>query len=265
MQHLDRWGKLTSDLPPNELAEQILEEAGYIEMWKQEKSIEAQGRLENLRELFRALGEFEHITEFLEHVGLVTDMDAVDQEDLVSIMTLHAAKGLEFNTVFLTGWEEGLFPHQRALDESGASGLEEERRLAYVGITRAKALLYISHAANRRMYNQWQSSIPSRFLQELPEEHLDYLDGGVGSPNRAQGPALFQKEVEHIFSTRTSSNTSFKTSSKTATRKDNWSGKRVFHMKFGYGTVLSAQGKNLDISFEKAGRKKVMADYVETC
>ncbi len=255
MQDIERWGRLCGDIPPNEVTEQVLEQSGYNDMWRNEKTIEAQGRLENLQELLRALSEFESITEFLEHVGLVTDTMDTDNQDMVSIMTLHAAKGLEFHTVFLTGWEEGLFPHQRALDESGTRGLEEERRLAYVGITRAKHTLYICHAANRRIYNQWQSSIPSRFLDELPEGHIDILDGGVYA-SRAKGPSLFQKEIETIFSESSRAEPRYQAGS-------NLLGKRVFHMKFGYGKVISENGGNLEISFEKAGRKKVMADYVE--
>jgi DNA helicase-2/ATP-dependent DNA helicase PcrA len=144
-------------------------------MWQNDKSPEAQGRLENLKELVRSMGEFENLGGFLEHVSLVMDRDAGDADDRVNIMTLHSAKGLEFGTVFLPGWEEGLFPHQRSLDEKGRAGLEEERRLAYVGITRAKRRATISFAQNRRVHALWQSAIPSRFIDELPPNHVEVV------------------------------------------------------------------------------------------
>jgi DNA helicase-2/ATP-dependent DNA helicase PcrA len=246
----ERWRAAQKQLPLAEVAEQVLEESGYRRMWREDKTPEAPGRLENLRELLRAIGEFEGITEFLEHVGLVTDRQGAADGDMVSLMTLHAAKGLEFDTVFLPGWEEGLFPHQRAIDESGSKGLEEERRLAYVGITRARRSLNILHAANRRIYNQWQSSIPSRFIGELPKDHIENLGGGAyGSGKTALD---WKREVASIIS-----GTPPKTTAAHAT------GKRVFHQKFGYGRIMSAQGDHLEIAFEKAGTKKVMADFVE--
>ena len=173
----ERWRGLVGTLPIGELTDIILDDSGYRQMWKNDKSPDAPGRLENLKELVRAMGEFESLTAFLEHVGLVTDMGENAQGEMVSIMTLHAAKGLEFDHVFLPGWEEGLFPHQRSLDESGQAGLEEERRLAYVGITRARKTCTISFAGSRRIYNQWQSSIPSRFIGELPKEHVEIVRG----------------------------------------------------------------------------------------
>src|SRR6185437_10338133 len=150
----------------------MLDESGYTEMWKQDKSPEAPGRLENLKELIRAMAEFETLAGFLDHVSLVMENEENVDGDKVSLMTLHGAKGLEFDTVFLPGWEEGVFPNQRSMDESGAKGLEEERRLAYVGLTRARRRAIVSHAANRRIYANWQSSIPSRFLEEIPAEHV---------------------------------------------------------------------------------------------
>ena len=255
---MERTGKLAGEMKPADIAAQLLEESGYLQMWKEDKSPEASGRLENLQELQRALGEFPSVTEFLEHVGLVTDTAEEAQEDMVSIMTLHAAKGLEFDTVFLTGWEEGLFPHQRALDEVGGTGLEEERRLAYVGVTRAKKILYITHAANRRIYNQWQSSIPSRFLNELPAEHVEVRGGGPSGAS-ARGPQLFQKEMERILMEANRAPAAQEKPKATASLL----GKRVFHIKFGYGKVITENGNHLEISFEKAGRKKVLADYVE--
>ncbi len=156
-------------MPHTQLAGLILDESGYTAMWQQDKSPQAQSRLENLKELIRFLGEFESLEGFLEHVSLVMDAEAGEDGDRISLMTLHGAKGLEFDTVFLPGWEEGLFPHQRAMDESGQAGLEEERRLAYVGVTRARKQAFMSFAQNRRVHALWQSQIPSRFVDELPE------------------------------------------------------------------------------------------------
>jgi DNA helicase-2/ATP-dependent DNA helicase PcrA len=162
-------------------------------MWKNDRSAEAPGRLENLKELIRSMEEFESLRSFLEHVALVMDAEQNEDLDAVNVMTLHSAKGLEFETVFLPGWEEGLFPHQRALDEGGRSGLEEERRLAYVGVTRAKKNLHIWFVSNRRIYGLWQSTIPSRFLDELPEEHVEVADAGesYGGYNAPYGGSAF--------------------------------------------------------------------------
>ena len=168
-----RWRDMARDLPHPELARQLLDESGYTAMWQAEKSAEAAGRLENLSELVRAMEEYESLGAFLEHVSLVMDNEGNRDDPQVTIMTIHAAKGLEFDTVFLVGWEEGLFPSQRAIDEGGTRSLEEERRLAYVAITRARRRATILHAANRRIYGQWTSSIPSRFVGELPPEHID--------------------------------------------------------------------------------------------
>ncbi len=173
-----RWQSLIDTTPHTELAEQILEESGYTDMWKNDRSADAPGRLDNLKELIRSMEEYESLRGFLEHVSLVMDAEQNEDMDAVNIMTLHSAKGLEFNTVFLPGWEEGLFPHQRALDEGGRSGLEEERRLAYVGLTRAKNNLHIWFVSNRRIHGLWQSTIPSRFLDELPEDHVEVAEGG---------------------------------------------------------------------------------------
>ncbi|MCL4166810.1 UNVERIFIED_CONTAM: hypothetical protein GTU68_045308, partial [Idotea baltica] len=174
VESFERWRAILSDpqsdLAHHELVETILDESGYTEMWKNEKSADAPGRLENLKELVRSISEFENLGGFLEHVSLVMDNAQDAGAECISIMTLHAAKGLEFDAVFLPGWEDGLFPSQRSMDESGKKGLEEERRLAYVGITRARKLCSITFAANRRIYNQWQSSMPSRFVDELPPE-----------------------------------------------------------------------------------------------
>ncbi len=243
----------SADLSLAELADLVLEESGYRAMWQADKSPEAAGRLDNLRELIRALGDFPSLAEFLEHVGLVTEGSEKAADDMVSIMTLHAAKGLEFTAVFLTGWEEGLFPSQRTMDELGTEGLEEERRLAYVGITRARQHLAISHAANRRIYNQWQSALPSRFLSEIPEDTVEHLDGGPY--RRASGPQMFQREVAAIMEERVTFDP--KPTQKYA------KGVRVFHQKFGNGVIISAEGEHLEIAFKHAGIKKILAEYVE--
>ena len=170
-------GALQKDaLPHTELAEIVLDESGYTEMWQKDRSADAAGRLENLKELVRSMEEFENLAGFLEHISLVMDPDQGEGHDAVSMMTLHSAKGLEFDTVFLPGWEEGLFPHQRALDEQGRAGLEEERRLAHVGLTRARRRAKIYFATNRRMHGLWHTNIPSRFLDELPEAHVEVTE-----------------------------------------------------------------------------------------
>jgi DNA helicase-2/ATP-dependent DNA helicase PcrA len=185
----DRWTTQKDALPHNELAEIVLDESGYTEMWQKDRSADAAGRLENLKELVRSMEEFENLSGFLEHISLVMDRDRNENDDAVSIMTLHSAKGLEFDTVFLPGWEEGLFPHQRALDESGRAGLEEERRLAHVGITRARKRAKICFATNRRIHGMWNSTIPSRFLDELPEQHVEVTEskGGAGFGGQGYG------------------------------------------------------------------------------
>ncbi len=249
------WRKKLEDLPLAELTDLVLEESGYRAMWQADTSPEAAGRLDNLRELIRALGDYPTLAEFLDHVGLVTEGAQKSDGDMVSIMSLHAAKGLEFDAVFLAGWEEGLFPSQRTMDELGTEGLEEERRLAYVGITRARYHLTISHAANRRIYNQYQSNIPSRFLGEIPSDTVEHLDGGPYS-RRASGPALFQREVEAILGGRVA----VEPTAPAATFRK---GVRVFHQKFGNGVVLNADGDHLEIAFKHAGVKKILAEYVD--
>jgi DNA helicase-2/ATP-dependent DNA helicase PcrA len=193
VENFRRWQSMLERTPHTELAETILEESGYTAMWQNDRSAEAPGRLENLKELIRSMEEYESLRGFLEHVALVMDAEQNETLDAVNIMTLHSAKGLEFETVFLPGWEEGLFPHQRALDEGGRSGLEEERRLAYVGLTRAKRNCHIWFVSNRRIHGLWQSTIPSRFLDELPENHVEVAEtgqsyGGYGAGSgRASG------------------------------------------------------------------------------
>ncbi len=194
VENFRRWSDLLDSTPHTELAEQVLEESGYTEMWQNDRSAEAPGRLDNLKELIRSMEEFESLPGFLEHIALVMDADRNEEMDAVNIMTLHSAKGLEFETVFLPGWEEGLFPHQRALDEGGRAGLEEERRLAYVGLTRAKKRAHLWFVSNRRIHGLWQSTLPSRFLDELPEAHVEiaeqdmsYGGYGVGAPGYGHG------------------------------------------------------------------------------
>ncbi len=182
LEALDRWRHQRDALPHNELAEIILDESGYTEMWQKDRSADAAGRLENLKELVRSMEEFENLQGFLEHISLVMDNEKGAEADAVNIMTLHSAKGLEFDTVFLPGWEEGVFPNQRTLDDQGRAGLEEERRLAHVGLTRARKRAKIYFATNRRMHGLWQTNIPSRFLDELPEGNVEVTEsqGGFG-------------------------------------------------------------------------------------
>ena len=189
--NFDRWRKRADELPQEELAQLVLEESGYVDMWKAERTPDAAGRLDNLKELVRSMGEFPDLGAFLEHVSLVMDVESADGGERVSIMTLHAAKGLEFDLVFLPGWEEGLFPHQRSLDDNGRAGLEEERRLAYVGLTRARRAAKIYHAANRRVRGLWQTSVPSRFIDELPPDHVEVEETASASGFGGYGVSRF--------------------------------------------------------------------------
>ena len=280
-----RWRDMARDLPHAELARQLLDESGYTAMWQAEKSVEAAGRLENLSELVRAMEEYESLGAFLEHVSLVMDKEGGAQDPQVTIMTIHAAKGLEFDTVFLVGWEEGLFPSQRSLDEGGTKSLEEERRLAYVAITRARRRAVILHAANRRIYGQWTSSIPSRFVGELPPEHIDSdttMSGGESlwranwseradpfanvARGSGRGPGWqraagsgsgFSTAPTRVVESRSSA-----VSIGNKGRSDLSVGLRVFHQKFGYGAIAEIEGNKLEIDFEAAGRKRVMDSFV---
>lgn len=280
-----RWRDMARDLPHPELARQLLDESGYTAMYQAEKSAEAAGRLENLAELVRAMEEYESLGAFLEHVSLVMDNEGARGDPQVTIMTIHAAKGLEFDTVFLAGWEEGLFPSQRAIDEGGTKSLEEERRLAYVAITRARRRAFILHAANRRIYGQWTSSIPSRFVGELPPEHIDaettmtggeslwranwseradpFADvargtgRGPGWQRAASAGSAFTTAPARIVETRASA-----VSLGNKGRDDLSVGMRVFHQKFGYGEIAEIEGNKLEIDFEQAGRKRVMDSFV---
>ncbi|MEO3478477.1 UvrD-helicase domain-containing protein [Phaeobacter sp. CAU 1743] len=284
---LRRWGRMAgdSDISHMELAEIILDESGYTTMWQMDKNPDSPGRLENLKELVKALENFENLQGFLEHVSLVMDNDKQDAEQKVSIMTLHAAKGLEFPAVFLPGWEDGLFPSQRSMDESGLKGLEEERRLAYVGITRAEKICTISFAGNRRVFGQWQSQLPSRFIDELPEEHVEVLTppglygGGYGA---AAGGTPVQSRIDERMAQADGYNSpGWKRMQARAgerglsqpresrnqvidlTATSSFTiGERVFHQKFGYGAITGIEGDKLEVDFEKAGVKKVIAKFV---
>jgi DNA helicase-2/ATP-dependent DNA helicase PcrA len=246
------WREIATSLPPAELAQQVLEDSGYLDMWRQEKTADAQGRVDNLAELVRALGEFETLEAFLEHISLVMENAEADSADKISLMTLHGAKGLEFRAVFLPGWEEGLFPSQRALDEGGNAALEEERRLAYVGLTRAKQKVMILHTASRQIHGQWQSPIPSRFIAELPAETLEQQTiHGFSSGLREPAAALFRTPARHI-------------EAEPAPDSPAWRpGMRVFHQKFGYGLIREVEGSKLHIAFDAAGDKRVLASFVE--
>ena len=241
----------------------MLDESGYTDMWKQDKSPEAPGRLENLRELLRAMADFESLAGFLDHVALVMENDEAAETDRVSIMTLHAAKGLEFDTVFLPGWEEGLFPSQRTLDESGAKGLEEERRLAYVGLTRARRRAIVSFAANRRIYANWQASIPSRFVAELPAEHVRQSGAAaLGREARAAATPYFGA-VPGARRPRMIEVAAWETPARPAREGALAVGERVFHQKFGYGRVTRVEDDKVDIAFDKAGDKRLLDRFVE--
>jgi DNA helicase-2/ATP-dependent DNA helicase PcrA len=292
-----RWRGLAGTMPHTELAELILDESGYTAMWQKDKTPQAQSRLENLKELIRFMEQFDSLGAFLEHVSLVMDADQAADGDRVSLMTLHGAKGLEFDVVFLPGWEEGLFPHQRALDENGGGGLEEERRLAYVGITRAKRRLIISFAQNRRVHGSWQSALPSRFLDELSEEHAElvmknagYGYGGYGAANGGYGASRFDeaatpfdyderpapgwKRAQANWATPGAVRNRARgapreidgelvAASVVAAPSPFKLGQRVFHQKFGYGAISEIEGNKLTVEFEKAGQKKVVASFVE--
>ena len=277
MLDLDRWRVDMRSIKHTELAEKILDESGYTAMWKLDKSPKADGRLDNLKELIQAMGEFETLEAYLEHIALVMDTDGGENEDeKISLMTLHAAKGLEFPLVFLPGWEDGTFPSQRSLDESGMVGLEEERRLAYVGLTRARERAEIYFAANRQIYGQWQSAIPSRFIDEIPAEHVEvksetgYYDGGVSErfvesfdgPTSERTSPGWKRYQQSLRRPPTIEGTATRRPAKNKGANFNI-GERVFHQKFGYGRITSADGNKLTVAFEKTGTKKVLDGFVE--
>ena len=290
---LGRWRDQAGIMGHAEIAEIVLEESGYVAMWQADKSTEADGRIENLKELVRAMGDYPSLTAFLEHVALVMDNEAASDDEKITIMTLHAAKGLEFDQVFLPGWEEGVFPSQRSMDEGGTTALEEERRLAYVGITRARKRAHIINAANRQVYGQWTAALPSRFIDELPAEHV------LARSTMSGGPSLWRAALEggdpfaHLArgagrgpgwdraaQTKTGSAGSFgggrdfgprgaapprearvsavSLSPSPAIKR----GARVFHAKFGEGVVFHVDGNKLEIDFPAAGRKRVLDSFV---
>jgi DNA helicase II / ATP-dependent DNA helicase PcrA len=283
----DDWTYRAETLPPYQLVEHILEESGYMDMLAADRSAESEGRKENLKELSRSMEEFETLGGFLEHISLVMDRDSADSSEAVTIMTLHSSKGLEYNTVFLPGWEDGTFPSQRSMDESGRAGLEEERRLGYVGITRGRKRVRISAAQNRRIHGLWQSAIPSRFIDELPPDAVEVTDrgsayGGYGYGGGAMSRFNKSDPFESVYETpgwqRARANQASRKGGGPLTiegelvarsvdlggeRSGYKLGDRVFHLKFGYGDVVSIEGNKLTIDFEKAGTKKVLESFVQ--
>lgn len=287
-----QWRQTMNAVSPDDLAAQVLEDSGYMEMLKMDKSAEAEGRIENLKELINVMSDTEQyptLSDFMEHVSLVMDNDNNIDTDKVMLITLHSAKGLEFDAVFLPGWEEGLFPHQRALDEGGGSALEEERRLAYVAMTRAKQKLYILTALNRRIYGQWQNNLPSCFINELPPANIEICNmaaayfGAAGGYGGSWAEQHRSSSNWYNRSRQTEENVIRDSDRFSYVRDedDGWSGSvwrakqkarnaasatpvgsRVFHETFGYGKVLKIEGNKLEIWFDQAGHKKLLKDYV---
>jgi DNA helicase-2/ATP-dependent DNA helicase PcrA len=271
----DRWRAQSQAVDQVALAETVLDESGYMEMWQKNKAPDAPGRLENLKELVSALSEFESLGGFLEHISLVMDRSDGALGEMASLMTLHAAKGLEFDNVFLPGWEEEVFPNRRSIDDGGSAALEEERRLAYVGLTRARRRVWICHASSRRVYNQWLACAPSRFIDELPDELVEHVveaglyggiqepgipstDAGWGNSRPGRGPGYQRMRAAGAGRT-----TAEPATERMASSGNIATGIRIFHQKFGYGIVRSNEGGKLEIDFEKAGVKKVMESFVE--
>ena len=298
MADFERWASRRETLTQSELAEMVLDESGYTEMWKNDRSADAAGRLENLKELVRSMEEFPDLTAFLEHISLVMDAENRDDAERVSIMTLHAAKGLEFDSVYLPGWEEGLFPHQRSLDENGRAGLEEERRLAYVGLTRARRSARIYFATNRRIHGLWQTTIPTRFLDELDSQHVEVVEAASGTAyggyaqsrfanmdsygssyntpgwqrakaRQSSGGGGFGERPQKAWTPPPAQNArgprliEGELIAKSTVVSGFSTGARVFHIKFGYGQIASVDGNKLTVDFDKAGRKMVLDSFVQ--
>ena len=275
------WRQNMQALPPDEIAAQVIEDSGYMEMLRNDKSAEAEGRIENLKELVNVMSDSEKyadLSEFLEHVSLISENDNAIDGNKVMLITLHSAKGLEFDAVFLPGWEEGLFPHQRALDSKNDGELEEERRLAYVAITRARRKLYILTALNRRIYGQWQSNIPARFINELPPQNIElcnraasYFGGGYQQQNYSKTSNNYYKRNNNFNSYQDSDRFSYEPDenyagnyySTTPQSSGFAKGQRVFHDTFGYGKILNIDGNKLEIWFDNYGHKKLLKDYVK--
>ena len=239
------WNEKVQTLAPMPLLQEIMNQSGYIMMWQTDKAPEAEGRVENIHELYNVLNDFESVQDFVEYASLLSENDEQAGPEQLVVMTLHASKGLEFDTVFLPGWEEGLFPHQRAMEESGEMGLEEERRLAYVGITRARQSVFISYASNRRVYGQWQNALPSRFIDELPEDHIDHRGNsrmGFGA-NFSDVRMPWAREKQTVNKRRV--------------------GQRVYHETFGEGVVIRENGETVEVAFNRSGIKKILARFLE--
>lgn len=300
LRDLDRWRALASNTPHQRVLEAVLEESGYTDALRLDKGPTSQTRLENLKELVQSMSAFDTLESYLEHVSLVMDLDKGAGDDAVWIMTLHSAKGLEFPLVFLPGWEEGVFPSQRSMDDKGTKGLEEERRLAYVGITRAREEARISFVANRQVYGRWTSQLPSRFVDELPLAHVEaasetgYYGGGPGMQQTAAsrwddtGKSSFggsgydspgwKRAQDRVANTSWSNPRAGGSGGRSApiegegrlvavsapSKASAYSrGDRVFHVKFGYGKITSIEGNKLSVAFDKAGDKKVIDSFVE--
>jgi DNA helicase II / ATP-dependent DNA helicase PcrA len=285
LRDMDRWRAARDSLEHPRLLETILEESGYTDALRLDKGPTSQTRLENLKELVQSMAAFDTLQAYLEHVSLVMDLDREAGEDAVQIMTLHSAKGLEFPLVFLPGWEEGVFPSQRSVDEKGDKGLEEERRLAYVGLTRAREDVRVSFAANRQVYGRWTSQLPSRFVDELPMANVEaasetgYYGGGPGMNETKsrwdEAPSFgstytspgWRRAQQRGF-TPGGRNTVIEGEGKLVAVSEPAAGRyatgdRVFHQKFGYGKVMGVEGNKLSVSFDKAGDKKVIDTFVE--
>lgn len=272
---IENWKQKLNELDHVTLTELILEDSGYIEMWEKDKTPTSLTRIENIKELVGQIAEFNSLHEFIEHISLVLEVENDQSSSKVSLMTLHSAKGLEFDCVFMPGLEEGIFPNQRSLDEKGNSGLEEERRLAHVGMTRAKKYLYIIHSQNRRVYGNWMQSIPSRFISEISREFIDdastlsgttintygngiqntsafdYQKKKLSAIDRLKAAGHFNNNIEAIEEISDYNNVSV------------LQNQRVFHTKFGYGIVIDNENDRVEVDFDKAGKKIVLSSYLE--